>query len=184
LVWDDPQMKPATRYLYCPYDGERLGFDEGRPKCERCGFIDYQNPKPAVAILITRGSQLLLALRGIEPAKGMWDIPGGFIETGESAEEAVVRETLEETALHVRVVDFLGSVPDVYGDRNEPTLNLCFMAKVLGGDLRAQSDVESLAWFTPDHLPERMAFSHQFQMLQRYRERISQPGPGEGRSER
>jgi ADP-ribose pyrophosphatase YjhB (NUDIX family) len=169
-------MDPPALYQFCPYDGDRLASHDGRPSCARCGFIDYHNPKPAVAILITREGQLLLARRGIEPARGMWDIPGGFIETGESAEDAVVREALEETALEVRVAEFLGSVPDIYGSRREPTLNLCFTALVVGGEMRAQSDVESLAWFAPDGLPKRMAFDHQYQMLQWYRERVPPPG--------
>ncbi len=78
----DTLMDQPLLYRHCPYDGDRLGLHDGRAACGRCGFIDYHNPKPAVAILITLDGQLLLARRGIEPAKGMWDIPGGFIETG------------------------------------------------------------------------------------------------------
>jgi ADP-ribose pyrophosphatase YjhB (NUDIX family) len=169
-------------YEYCPYDGHRLQASDAGPSCLHCGFIDYDNPKPAVAILIAQSDQLLLARRGIEPAKGMWDIPGGFIEKGESAEGAVIREALEETSLHVRVTGFLGSVPDVYGDRSEPTLNLCFTAEVVGGILCAQSDVEALAWFAAERMPSRMAFEHQHQMLQWYRERVPVSGPTAGRS--
>jgi ADP-ribose pyrophosphatase YjhB (NUDIX family) len=169
-------MSPLLLFKHCPYDGDRLTIREGRPRCVRCGFIDYHNPKPAVCILITRAGQLLLAQRGIEPAKGMWDFPGGFVDTGESAEEAVVREALEETALHVRVCDFLGSVPDVYGERREPTLNFCFTAEILSGTMRAQSDVESLAWFATDRLPEQFAFNHQHQMVQWFRKHISSQG--------
>lgn len=163
-------MGPDVRYRYCPYDGSPLETrpEEGRVlgACPRCGFVDYQNPKPCVAVLILRGNAVLLGRRAIEPARGMWDIPGGFIESGETAEDAVVREILEETSLHVRVRDFLGSIPDVYGERQEPTLNLCFTAEITGGEARPQSDVEKLAWFPLDGLPTAMAFDHQHRMLE------------------
>ena len=119
-----------------------------------------------MAILIVRDGKLLLARRGVDPAKGEWDIPGGFVDRGESAEEAVVREALEETALRVRVSEYLGSVPDVYGSRQTPTLNLCFMVDVLGGEMKAQSDVAELAWFPMDKLPNKMAFEHQKHVIE------------------
>jgi len=118
-----------------------------------------------VAILILNERSVLLARRAVEPAKGVWDIPGGFIDARESAEQAVVREALEETALHIRVAAYLGSLPDVYGDRAAPTLNFCFLAEIVSGDLRAQSDVAELQWVDIDHLPDQMAFAHQREML-------------------
>lgn len=85
----------AYSYSYCPYDGKKLiETDTGRAKCPLCDFVDYQDPKPCVAIFITQNNKVLLARRGVEPFKGMWDIPGGFIESGESAEQAVIREAL------------------------------------------------------------------------------------------
>jgi mutator protein MutT len=134
--------------------------------------VDYQNPKACVAILITSHGKLLLARRGIEPAKGAWDIPGGFVEAGESAEEAVVREALEETILQVRVTEYLGSVPDVYGARQTPTLNLCYLADVVSGEPAPQSDVEALVWFSMTELPKGMAFPHQTQVIALLQERI------------
>lgn len=161
-------MNHDSYYHYCPYDGGSLIspiLPDEYPFCPRCGFVDYHNPRPCVAILIVDNGKILLARRVIEPAKGEWDIPGGFVDSGESAEEAVVREALEETGLHVRVIKFLGSLPDVYGDRKLPTLNLCFVAEIMHGELRPQSDVEALDWFSPDQLPESMAFAHQREML-------------------
>lgn len=169
-------MTCPSDYEYCPYDGNRLAVDrddpEGRPACSRCGFVDYQNPKACVAVLIVRGDKLLLAKRGVEPAKGEWDIPGGFVDRDESAEEAVVREMCEETGLRVRVTDYLGSVPDVYGLRQTPTLNLCFLVETPTGEPKAQSDVEELQWVSLDELPNKMAFAHQQQVVELLRNRI------------
>lgn len=173
-------MVDPSYYRHCPYDGELLiikpQVEEGHAYCPLCGFIDYHNPVPSVAILILKDNQVLLARRAVEPAKGKWDIPGGFIEASESAEEAVVRETLEETALHVLSTTFLGSLPDVYGDRKKPTLNLCFVARVKHEDPQAQSDVEQLSWFALDQLPLNMAFEHQHQMLRWCCEYVSNLG--------
>ena len=96
-------MTPAP-FQFCPHDGSRLKpapDDHGipRPHCPTCDFIDYANPKSCAGALIVEEGKVLLAKRRCEPFKGMWDLPGGFIESGESAEQAVVREILEETHL-------------------------------------------------------------------------------------
>ncbi len=140
--------------------------------CPKCGFVDYQNPRACVAILITQDRKILLARRGIEPAKGEWDIPGGFVDRGEAAEHAVMREALEETTLRVRVKEYLGSVPDVYGPRQVPTLNLCFLVEILEGNPKPKSDVESLVWFPLDELPDKMAFAHQERVIQLLKEKL------------
>lgn len=163
-------MDLCSSYHHCPYDGqpleEKYVSERMLGVCPRCGFVDYQNPKPCVAVMVVREGKILLALRGIEPAKGKWDIPGGFIEPGESAEQAAVREIFEETSLRVRIRAFLGSISDVYGERREPTLNLCFIAEILEGEPRPRSDVAKLAWFCPDQAPAAMAFDHQHRVLE------------------
>ena len=149
---------------------ESITHPDGRglPTCGRCGFVNYGNPKPCVAVLIIQQGRLLLARRGVEPAKGMWDIPGGFIDGGETAEEAASREMLEETGLEVRVTQYLGSLSDTYGAQAEPTLNLCFLAEPSRGLLTPQSDVAELRWFLPAELPSTMAFDHQYQVLRHW----------------
>lgn len=169
-------MKDKRIFHFCPYDGEKLitipEKNENHPFCMKCNFVDYRNPKPCVAILIAQGSKILLGCRGIEPARGMWDIPGGFIDTSESAEEAVIREAFEETTLHVHITGFLGSISDIYGEKQEPTLNLCFVTEIEKGQPQAKSDVESLEWFDLNNLPSSMAFNHQYEMLRWYQKFI------------
>jgi ADP-ribose pyrophosphatase YjhB (NUDIX family) len=138
--------------------------------------IDYRNPAACVAVLIIRSGQLLLARRGTEPAKGEWDTIGGFVDEYESAEEAVARETQEETGLEVSKTDYLGSVPDHYGSEQKPILHLCFLASVVGGNPVASSDVASLAWFSLDELPDQMAFPNQLKVLGLLKERLAEPG--------
>jgi ADP-ribose pyrophosphatase YjhB (NUDIX family) len=132
------------------------------------GLIMTDSAKPCVAVLVEKDNCLLLAERAYEPAKGKWDIPGGFIEPGESAENAAVREILEETGLHIRLTKYLISIPDIYGEANRPTINFCFIAQIECGTERPQSDVASLSWFPLDKLPKDMAFDHQYKVLEMY----------------
>ncbi len=162
-------MSGNDTFVFCPYDGIELQANSSsnaqEKRCPRCGFVDYGNPKACVAILIMRGRKLLLAKRAIEPQKGMWDFPGGFVDRAETAEETVVREAQEELQVSVEVQRYLGSVPDVYGPRGTPTLNLCFTAKIIAGKPAPASDVAELRWFPMDELPKRMAFAHQHVMV-------------------
>ena len=168
-------MDASPAYRFCPYDATPLRGTP--PACDQCDFTDYGNPKPGVAILIVDGRRVLLARRAFEPAKGAWDLPGGFVEAGESGEEAAVREAREEMALEIRVTEYLGSAPDVYGPRNVPTLTSCYLAEIVSGEVRAGDDVAGLAWVDLDAPPGRMAFRHQAMVLGWVRDRQAK-GPG------
>jgi NADH pyrophosphatase NudC (nudix superfamily) len=171
-------MTDFSPFLFCPYDGTRLTprHAEGvsRPTCPACDFVDYANPKPCVAVLIEQAGKLLLGKRAVEPAKGMWDILGGFIDAGETAENAVHREIKEETGLDVTITRYLGSFPDTYGPRRVPTLNLGYLAVPSGGRLQAASDVAELAWLS--ELPTTWAFPHQEQIIAAWRKSLTQEG--------
>jgi len=161
-------------FSFCPYDGTRLaahGDGEGhaRPACPACGFVDYANPKPCVAVVIEDNGRVLLGRRAFEPSVGLWDILGGFLEAGETAEDAVHREIAEESGLQVRITHYLGSFPDVYGPWEVPTLNLGFAAVPIGGALRSASDVAELRWFAADQLPAVWAFPHQPRIIAAWR---------------
>jgi len=133
-------------------------------------YQTYINPKPCVAVIISQEDKILLARRGIEPQKDKWDIVGGFIEVDESSEDAVIRETKEETGLDVSIKEYLGSVPDVYGDTEVATLNYCYLVKVENGEPTAKSDVTELKWFSKDDIPADMAFAHQEKAISWYKE--------------
>ena len=129
-------------------------------QCETCGFTYYFNPAAAVAAFITDPeSRLLVARRAKEPAQGTLDLPGGFLDSDETAEEAVKREILEETGLNVNSLQYLFSLPNryVYAGFEYRTLDLFFQCRVddLSG-VRAADDVAEL-FFLPaaDIDPER-----------------------------
>ena len=91
------------KYLYCFKCGSKVEKIEvehrERAYCKKCDIILYENPIPTVVALIRRGEKVLLIRRGIEPGKGGWALPGGFIEMNESPESAILREVYEETNL-------------------------------------------------------------------------------------
>lgn len=159
-------------FHFCPFDGTRLTH-VGRGRCPVCQFVDYGNPAPAVGFFLLDGHRVLLAVRAFDPAKGKLDIPGGFIEAGESAEEAVVREAEEETSLRVRVVAYLGSFPDVYGERQMPTLSFIYVVQRVSGELQANDDVAELRWFDLDAVPDDLAFAHQRVAVDKLREYLA-----------
>jgi ADP-ribose pyrophosphatase YjhB (NUDIX family) len=108
---------PLNRFNYCPVcgSGHFSEYDEKAKRCADCRFIYYFNPSAAVACFIRdhRG-ELLFVRRAKEPAKGTFDLPGGFVDLYESAEDAVRREVREETNLEVKEMRYLFSIPNIY----------------------------------------------------------------------
>ena len=85
----------SNKFKFCPLCSARLvkkkhpQDEHKRLTCQKCGFIFYQNPTPTVLAIIQKGNKILLTKRAISPYKGWWDIPGGFVETGQNLEQAV-----------------------------------------------------------------------------------------------
>ena len=102
-----------------------------------------------------RGS-ILLVERGKHPLKGYWSIPGGLVETGETLDQAVRREVLEETGLRVKPVEMFGIfervMRDARGRAEYHYLLLDYVCTVTGGKLRAGDDVARVEWVTRKHL--------------------------------
>jgi ADP-ribose pyrophosphatase YjhB (NUDIX family) len=140
--------------------GRPPGEAEERLHCGRCGLVLYENPAPTASGLVQRDGRVLLTRRGIDPLRGLWDLPGGFIEPGEDPREAVRRELLEETGLEVQVGELVGCYPDLYGDGGGATLNLFYAATPVGGREAAASDVAELRWLTPpEAAAQELAFA-------------------------
>ncbi len=108
---------PLAQFLYCPECGSPH-FEvnnEKSKKCTDCGFVYYFNPSSAtVALILNEKKELLVCRRAKEPAKGTLDLPGGFIDMHESAEDAVAREVKEETGLDITNCRYLFSLPNIY----------------------------------------------------------------------
>lgn len=135
-------------------EGERR-----RRRCPRCGWTSYDNPVPAAVALIERRGRVLLTLRARPPHAGTWDLPGGFLEAGESAEEGLRRELHEELGIRVVSARLLITAPDHYGARGFPILTLVYRVTPAPGPIRSADDVAEARWFPLRRLPlDRIAF--------------------------
>ena len=104
------------------------GDDKPRRVCQRCEFIDYENPKIVAGSVVTQGSQILLCRRAIEPRKGFWTLPAGFMELGESVEEAAQREAYEEAFAKIEIDQTLA----IYSVPRIGQVQIMFRARLIG----------------------------------------------------
>jgi ADP-ribose pyrophosphatase YjhB (NUDIX family)/GNAT superfamily N-acetyltransferase len=160
-----------AQQVYCPRCGtpmeRRFVDDREREVCPACGFIFYRNPVPAVGVVVAMDGQLVLVRRRYEPRAGCWALPAGFMELGESAEEAAIRECHEETGLLVRVDHLLGVYS--FGEGQDTGLLIIYSATATGGELVAADDATEVGVFQPDALPAPMAFRSHLQAIDRWR---------------
>lgn len=126
------------------------------PAC-RTPVVRYLNPLPTADIVAVQEGHVLLILRK-NPPEG-WALPGGFIEYGESAERAAIREFKEETALEALNLKLVGVYSDPERDSRFHTLTVAFSADVKG-ELKAGDDAREARWFPLNSLPENIAFDH------------------------
>ncbi|MFW5831302.1 MAG: NUDIX domain-containing protein [Prolixibacteraceae bacterium] len=122
---------PLQVLKFCPKCGSAAfkKKDEKSLKCENCGFHLFINSSAAVAALVSNPpGKLMLVKRGIEPHYGKYDLPGGFVDPGETAEDAVVRELHEELGLRVKKLEYLDSATNeyIYSGYSVFTLDLAF----------------------------------------------------------
>ena len=171
---DRPSGLGAPRWMqraitFCSNCGTRLEAGipptehRERMACPRCGFIAYLNPRLVVtAIPVTEDGEALLILRGIEPGRGRWAQPGGFMEIDETVTEAAVRETLEETGLLVVPGEIIG----LYARLEAAVVVLVYEARVVGGEARETPEALEIRAFRPADIPWKdVAFSTSFWAL-------------------
>lgn len=132
-----------------------------RPTCARCGFVRYVDPKVATAVVLGDGDGVLLVRRNINPGRGKWSFPAGYVNRGEVVEEAAVREVLEE--IHVRVQ--LAGLVGVYSGEGDPVILIVYAGVIASGRPRPDGqEISEVRRFPADELPE-MAFGHDLRVL-------------------
>lgn len=120
-------------------------------------MADYKNPTPTVDIIIEVGERIVLIRRKNEPHG--WAIPGGFVDEGETVENAAVREAAEETNLNVTLEELLYVYSDPQRDPRQHTMSTVFVATA-DGEPRGADDAEEARLFGRDELPEDLVFDH------------------------
>ena len=122
--------------------------------CSACDFVFYLNPKVVAGTIPERDGGILLTRRSINPGKGLWTFPGGFVDFGESVPDAAMRETFEETGLKVE----LTGLHNVYSYPGSPVI-IVYRARVVDGTLTTCSENDLLEWVTPAQIPwQALAF--------------------------
>lgn len=154
----EQQYHPSNVLKFCPFCGAS-GFSWDGEKshlCCQCGHRLYTNQAAAVvAIIENKKGELLLTRRKFDPKKGTLDLPGGFVDLGEKAEDAVGREVKEELNLEVGGMEYFGSFPNqyVFGGLTYFTLDLAFRCTVSNfSSIQAADDVEAYIFYSPDRL--------------------------------
>ena len=137
-------------------------------KCPKCGNVlrRHRNPVPTVDLIIEIPEQGLILIQRVNPPLG-WALPGGFVDYGESLEDAARREALEETSLEVELLGQLHTYSDPWRDLRQHNISTVFVAQGHGTP-RAADDARSLEIFRPEDLPQLLAFDHG-QILADYR---------------
>jgi ADP-ribose pyrophosphatase YjhB (NUDIX family) len=139
---------------YCTVDANLLVLKnidgKDRHYCSQCKRLTFLNPKLVSIGLLVHCEKLLLVQRGLEPGKGKWAIPGGYVDQGEIVEDALIREIFEETGLKAKVLGLIG----VYSQVNEAIVVVAYVAKMIGGTINDESnEVQSVDFFRLDDLP-------------------------------
>ncbi|CAN5756204.1 NUDIX hydrolase [soil metagenome] len=165
-----------VEYKYCPLCAtpleERTIYRQQRLVCPACHFVHFTDPKVAVIALVTHGDRVLLARRAVNPAKGQWALPGGYMDAGEIPEVALQRELHEELSLDIQVVQLLDVFPMVVMPGRNQGIVLAYHAMPADAqriEFVCDDDVCEAGWFTADQLPSELAFDSTLALLERWR---------------
>ena len=153
------------KYKYCYSCGSEVEVvdDNGikRAYCPRCKMFLYENPLPTVVALAFRNdNEILLVKRNVDPGMGEWSLPGGFMEIGETPQQAIKREMFEETGLNViesSLLNIASHLNGYYGD----VLIIGFLVVADNNDLQPGDDVSEAKFFTISERPRLVFHVHE-----------------------
>lgn len=143
------------------------GDDHERAVCGDCGFIAYENPKIIAGAVVTFEDKFLLCKRAIEPRKGKWTIPAGFLELGEAPHEGAKREAFEEATAMITITDLLA----VYSVRRISQVHMMYRATLAKPTFSAGIESEEVELFAWGDIPwDELAFPSVHWVLNHFRE--------------
>ena len=148
-----------------PMATRRVG-DRPRRACTACDYVHFTDPKGGVGVFVLdEAGRVLLVRRVMNPERGKWSIPAGFLDQGEDPAETAVREAYEETGLEV-VIDGLVDVYHNPPSEGGASIFILYRAHAVGGTLQAGDDADGVGFFARDQLPE-LAFISTRDSIQR-----------------
>lgn len=153
-----PPMTPLSRFRFCPACGAAHPGPTAVPfRCAACGFLLFANPAAAVGVFIEDDAgRVLFVRRAKDPGRGLLGLPGGFVDVGESAEDALAREVREEVGLRLAAWRFLCSQPNRYEFQGVvyAVLDVFLVARAVAGPAQADpGEVAGMAWLDPRQVP-------------------------------
>ena len=122
---------------------------------------EYKNPIPTVDAIIQNSSSILLVKRSKDPYKNKFALPGGFVNEGETIEEAIKREVYEETSVEVHPIDILGVYSDPKRDPRGHMMTVVFIVLIIRGNPSAGDDAKEISWIPIEKINDiKIAFDH------------------------
>lgn len=167
-----PNVKRTIQayFRFCPHCGRRTKLQRVHGtqelSCPACGYTFWMNSKPTASVLLVQRGKVLLTRRAIQPYRGYWDAPGGYLDIHEMPVQGLQREMREELSIRIVQPKLLGVYLGLYPSTPlQSTFNVYYVATRFTGKLKAQDDVASYAWHPIEHLPKRIAFANNRQAL-------------------
>ena len=171
----------AGPYAHCPRCGgpleKRVVFSHDPPRlvCSTCRFVFYLDPKVAVGAICRKDGKIIMLRRAIDPAYGKWVFPGGYVDRGESLEDAARREAREEIGVEVRLTRLI----NVYSYTGRPVVVVVYEAEVVGGEIHGGEEALEVRSFEPGDIPwDGLAFRSTREALQEFLRAAVLPGEG------
>lgn len=143
------------------------GDDIERSICDRCGFVDYENPRIVVGSVATFEDRVLMCRRAIEPRSGFWTLPAGYLEQNESPEEGALREAWEEARARLEIDGLLGT----YAITRISQVQLIYRARLVDPNVSAGPESREVGLFAWEELPpkDQIAFPSVLWALEDFR---------------
>jgi 8-oxo-dGTP diphosphatase len=164
-------MHEDIEFQYCPVCGGTLHsktLKPGEPDrlvCSKCDFVFYLDPKVVACSIVEMEGRIVLLKRAIDPQKGKWVLPGGYVDRGEEVKAAALREMEEECGLQIRTKELLG----LYSYPGKLSVVVVYVAEPLGGNLIVGDETAEVGLYSPESIPwDELAFQSTIDALKDY----------------
>ena len=151
-----------------PVELRRMKDGHTRPVCTACGAVVFLNPKVVAGVITQVDGKLVMIKRKMNPGAGRWSIPAGFVDRGETVEEAATREFREESGLEVKPTRLVG----VYSRAGDAIILVLYAGTVIGGEAVAGDEVLEVGYFDAES-PPPLAFDRDAAIIRRWLDELS-----------